>query len=234
MGSKLILLLGLIVGGLLTFFCVNEDKREQLLNYKNSLLHRDVAVSNHKIDTINTNLKERTSEPKKVEEELNMEALIGKDMVDDKNLILTEDINETQEVPIDTKDESMSSLPNILKETQEEISTLLTETPIYFEVSSSNIQESSQKELIKIIVALKTVPSGTVVMINGHTDAIGKASFNKSLSQKRADAVKFYLKKGGLNHLIIKSKGYGEEQSLVSNPNDKKNRRVEIELKRGE
>jgi len=32
----------------------------------------------------------------------------------------------------------------------------------------------------------------------------------------------------------MKSKGYGEEKPLVSNPNDKKNRRVEINLERGE
>jgi len=35
MGSKLIFLLGLIVGGLLIFFCINKDKRGVLLEYKN-------------------------------------------------------------------------------------------------------------------------------------------------------------------------------------------------------
>ncbi|RUM73218.1 MAG: hypothetical protein DSZ11_06385 [Sulfurovum sp.] len=65
MGSKLILLLGLIVGGLLTFFCVNDDKREELFNYKNLLnknIFEDKSLSDiEQIETKNIISKEPTS-----------------------------------------------------------------------------------------------------------------------------------------------------------------------------
>jgi Outer membrane protein and related peptidoglycan-associated (lipo)proteins len=86
-----------------------------------------------------------------------------------------------------------------------------------------------------IAEALKDISDKTIVLVKGHTDASGEASQNKKLSQKRADSVMLYLKKGGLDSLNMKAIGYGEGQPIVvSNPNDKLNRRVEIELKRGE
>lgn len=201
MGSKLILLLGLIVGGLLTVFCVDKDKREVILNYKNSYFNQA-----------------KVSDVAKVE-----------------NIIIQEIPKETKSFPtlIDREEVSLGNVSDI-ENIEEKITILLKDNPIYFQINSSTIHEDSQKGLMKIFGALKELPRGTVVTVEGHTDAIGNASFNKKLSQKRADSVKFYLKKGGLNHLTIKSKGYGEEKPLVSNPNDKKNRRVEINLKRGE
>jgi len=38
------------------------------------------------------------------------------------------------------------------------------------------------------------------VVIEGHTDNIGKAEYNKKLSQERADAIKKYMvEKGGID-----------------------------------
>jgi len=53
------------------------------------------------------------------------------------------------------------------------------------------------------------------------------------LSQKRADSVKRYLFKHKINAKKIASIGYGEEK-LIFEPNDKRNRRVEIYLTKGE
>ncbi len=214
MGSKLILVLGLIVGALLTLFCVNKDKREHLFNYTKVL------------NTDTPNLKQ----------------------IDEKNLVIKEpivtdvaekkedDIKEKNDSAIDiNKEEPKKEELKNLKDTEEKISKLLTENPIYFETSSTTIKESSKKGLNMIVEALKDISDKTVVLIKGHTDAFGDASQNKKLSQKRADSVMLYLKKGGLDGLNMRAIGYGEEQPIVvSNPNDKLNRRVEIELKRGE
>jgi len=217
MGSKLILLLGLIVGGLLTFFCVNDDKREELFNYKNLLnknIFEDKSLSDiEQIETKNIISKEPTSVT-----------------IMEENITKKENI-ENIEMKVDIKKEEIEKL----KETEDKISKLLADNPIYFQINSSTIKEESKKELNMIIGALKEISAKTVVLIKGHTDAIGEASLNKKLSQKRADAIMLYLKNGGLEHLKIKAIGYGEEQPIVvSNPNDKLNRRVEIELKRGE
>ena len=207
MGSKLIFLLGLFVGGLLMFFCINKDKRELLLNYKNIYLNDTKKV---------TNLKQ---EPKSLPILTERQGLSPK-KIDERN-------NNIDTVLVDR--EEQKKIINI----EEEITTLLKKSPIYFETSSSEIRQDSKDGLNILFTSLKNLPKGTIVTVAGYTDAIGNASFNKKLSQKRADSVKFYLKKGGLNHLIIKAKGYGEEQSLVSNLNDKKKRRVEIHLEKG-
>jgi len=67
--------------------------------------------------------------------------------------------------------------------------------------------------------------------IEGHTDNVGKAAYNKKLSQQRADAVKNYMvKKGGVDAGRLKSIGYGQEKPVASNKTKAgraKNRRVE-------
>ncbi len=117
--------------------------------------------------------------------------------------------------------------------TQDEISQLLKANPIYFEFNSAKITMKSKEILDKVISLLKGV-SNSGLKVEGHTDAGGDASYNKLLSQKRADSVKNYLLKNGDSEHKIEAVGYGEEQPISSNPREKINRRVEIHLKRGE
>jgi outer membrane protein OmpA-like peptidoglycan-associated protein len=53
------------------------------------------------------------------------------------------------------------------------------------------------------------------IEIGTHTDIRGNASYNKELSQKRADAVKEFLVKNDIAANRILAKGYGESQPLV-------------------
>jgi OmpA-OmpF porin, OOP family len=67
--------------------------------------------------------------------------------------------------------------------------------------------------------------------IQGHTDNFGTADYNQKLSSRRAEAVKKYLIKKGIDANRLTSKGYGFDQPLV--PNDTKenraiNRRVQF------
>ena len=220
MGSKLILLLGLIVGALLTFFCVNENKHEHLFNYQKDhkkLLNID-APELKQIETKSIVPKEPV-----VKEPIATDKI--EDNIEEKNSTLI-DMNREE---IEKKEHKK------LKDIEAKITKLLTDNPIYFKTNSSAIKEDSKKSLNMIAEALKDISDKTIVLVKGHTDASGEASQNKKLSQKRADSVMLYLKKGGLDSLNMKAIGYGEGQPIVvSNPNDKLNRRVEIELKRGE
>lgn len=120
-----------------------------------------------------------------------------------------------------------------IKQTQNEISKLLKENPILFEFNSSNITQKSKNILDQIIDILKGYDS-IELTVEGHTDSGGSDTYNKMLSQKRAEAVKNYLKTHDKNDRKIKAIGYGEEKPISSNPREKINRRVEIHLKRGE
>ena len=53
--------------------------------------------------------------------------------------------------------------------------------------------------------------------VEGHTDNVGDAGYNKTLSQKRADAVKKYMTDRGAKPENITSTGYGEDKPIADN-----------------
>jgi len=72
------------------------------------------------------------------------------------------------------------------------------------------------------------------VEIQGHTDSRGKANYNKRLSQDRADAVKRYLARQGLDAGRMQANGFGEDQPIEDNSTKSgraANRRVEFHIK---
>lgn len=71
------------------------------------------------------------------------------------------------------------------------------------------------------------------VEIGGHTDAMGPEEYNQILSQRRADAVKGYLERLGVDGDRIRAVGYGESRPV--SPNDSQegrrlNRRTEFTI----
>jgi outer membrane protein OmpA-like peptidoglycan-associated protein len=80
---------------------------------------------------------------------------------------------------------------------------------------------------------LKQNPNVTKLRIEGHTDNLGVADFNLTLSQQRAEAVVAYLKDQGIDAGRLIFKGYGATRPLFPNDTDKnraKNRRCEFHL----
>jgi len=71
--------------------------------------------------------------------------------------------------------------------------------------------------------------------IIGYTDSLGSASYNKRLSQKRANAVMKLLISLGVNKKQLKAEGKGEASPIATNATPEgraKNRRIEAELTR--
>ena len=71
------------------------------------------------------------------------------------------------------------------------------------------------------------------VIIYGYTDSVGNAIKNKTLSQKRANAVKKGLISLGVSSTKLTAIGKGEENPIADNMYEEgreKNRRIEIEL----
>lgn len=72
-----------------------------------------------------------------------------------------------------------------------------------------------------------------VITATGHTDSIGSAAYNQKLSMRRAQAVKAYLTKKGVDAKNVYADGKGESHPVASNKTSAgraKNRRVEIEV----
>lgn len=114
-----------------------------------------------------------------------------------------------------------------------EVGTKMVLKNIFFDSGSSDLRTESLGELEVIKDLLMNSP-GLRVQINGHTDNVGNAVFNKLLSKKRAQSVVDYLVANGINTDRLEAKGFGEEQPLVSNDDEiggrEINRRTEIEI----
>ena len=86
---------------------------------------------------------------------------------------------------------------------------------VNFASGTSNIPVASKSLLSKINEIIKPL-GAEMVVVQGHTDAIGSAELNKSLSTKRASSVATFLASfaGGYKIGYI---GYGENKPLASN-----------------
>lgn len=104
---------------------------------------------------------------------------------------------------------------------------------IYFDYDRATFRTESYNELNKLETMLRQNPNITVE-ISGHTDSFGHWQYNRTLSQKRAEAVKDFLTKKGIDPRRLKAVGYGESRPLVSNDDEKDgreiNRRVEFRV----
>lgn len=106
---------------------------------------------------------------------------------------------------------------------------------IEFATGSASFTPSAEKVLNEVLNSL-TVSGGLAVQIIGHTDNTGNAKANVTLSEKRAFAVREWLKehgKGLPNIENAKALGVGQTEPLVPNDsaeNMAKNRRVQVVL----
>ncbi|MGC4103558.1 OmpA family protein [Ferruginibacter sp.] len=103
---------------------------------------------------------------------------------------------------------------------------------IEFETGSANIKPGSYKMLDEIFESA-VVAEGLKIGVYGHTDNSGSDVTNIPLSEKRANAVKNYLQKKGLQVNRIEAKGFGSVKPIADNSTEagkSKNRRVEIVL----
>jgi outer membrane protein OmpA-like peptidoglycan-associated protein/Mg-chelatase subunit ChlD len=69
------------------------------------------------------------------------------------------------------------------------------------------------------------------ILVEGHTDSVGTNIMNDKLSLLRAESVKNYLIKKGINAQRIRTKGYGKRRPIATNETEfgrKLNRRTEI------
>jgi outer membrane protein OmpA-like peptidoglycan-associated protein len=107
---------------------------------------------------------------------------------------------------------------------------------IQFEFDSDEMTKESQKSLEFLIAELQKPGGFKTLSITGHTDSVGRDDYNKSLSLRRAEAIKKYLVGvHGFDSKKISSQGMGEEEPIAENSNyqgRQKNRRVEFTVKR--
>ena len=106
---------------------------------------------------------------------------------------------------------------------------------VFFDFDKAELKNESKPELNRAVEFLKANPAINVE-IAGHTDSVGDASYNKKLSQDRAESVRQYFIAGGIGASRIRANGYGETQPTADNSTEEgrsRNRRVEMRVTEG-
>lgn len=101
---------------------------------------------------------------------------------------------------------------------------------INFDTNKWDIKPEAKPTLAEVATMLKAAPD-LKINIEGHTDNVGEAEDNKTLSANRAQSVLTALVSLGIPADQLSSAGFGEEKPVADNRSDEgraQNRRVEL------
>lgn len=103
--------------------------------------------------------------------------------------------------------------------------------PIYFAFDSSDLSQAARDELER--ASRHAQRAGVTIRIEGHTDERGTTEYNLALGQRRADAVKTFLARLGVDAARLSTITFGEERPAVDGDGEDawgRNRRAELRL----
>lgn len=102
-----------------------------------------------------------------------------------------------------------------------------------FDSGKSVLKAGSTRMLVNSLVGIKAKP-GWLIVVSGHTDNTGNPQLNQTLSLKRAEAVRNWMRDtGDVPESCFAVQGYGESRPVATNDTLEGralNRRVEISL----
>ena len=99
-----------------------------------------------------------------------------------------------------------------------------------FDFNRAEVNPSGRDILDHAVKVLRDNPNLRVT-VEGHTDSVGSAAYNQKLSERRAQAVKRYLVRQGIDPSRIMTEGYGKSRPIASNETEEgraQNRRADI------
>ncbi|QRK04775.1 OmpA family protein [Archangium violaceum] len=114
----------------------------------------------------------------------------------------------------------------------DETSEALEAAPIYFTLDSATLTPEAQDRLERLARALRQRPDSRVT-VSGHTCELGTTEYNLALGQRRADIIRTYLARLGVERQRIAVVSYGEERP-AEEESVEKNRRAEFSFRLSE
>jgi len=103
---------------------------------------------------------------------------------------------------------------------------------VFFDTGKSTLKPESDKALDQLAEYMK-LKKTLVIEIAGYTDNVGNDAANQKLSEDRANAVRNYLIKKGVDAARLTAKGYGDSDPVASNDTEdgrQQNRRTEVHV----
>lgn len=127
-------------------------------------------------------------------------------------------------------DQDSDGCPDLYKHLVVRADKLDIKQKVFFRHNKWEIDPRSFSLLNEVAQVLKDSPV-MKLRVEGHTDSRGKERYNLTLSQKRADSVRNYLIRQGIEGGRLQARGFGETQPIASNQSKRgreQNRRVEF------
>jgi len=135
---------------------------------------------------------------------------------------------------MDAQEERLARVPGTSVERVEEDTLLVRfDSDILFGMGSASLSPAALGTVQEVADVLVDYPK-TAVVVQGHTDSTGPASYNQDLSERRAESVEGGLVAFGVSSQRLMATGYGETLPVASNASERGrqlNRRVAILLK---
>lgn len=112
---------------------------------------------------------------------------------------------------------------------------------VLFDFDSANLTDQAATKVDFVASVARRVTPDRTLAVEGHTDSLGRASYNLGLSERRADAVRNQILRSGYQAEQTRAAGYGEAYPIAPNrrpdqtddPEGRsQNRRVEIVIER--
>jgi OmpA-OmpF porin, OOP family len=139
--------------------------------------------------------------------------------------------DEEDKCPTEAGVAANAGCPELKKEVVERIN--MAAKNIFFATGSSKLLPKSFASLNNVAKLLQDNPS-YICDVEGHTDNVGDAAKNQTLSEARANAVADYLKGKGVSDNQVTATGLGPDQPIADNKTaagKAKNRRVEMKVR---
>jgi outer membrane protein OmpA-like peptidoglycan-associated protein len=112
------------------------------------------------------------------------------------------------------------------------VNTIVRLENIFFDYDKASLKTESRLELSKLLDFLQKNPTVSIE-VRGHTDSQGSDTYNLTLSQQRAEAVREYLIINNISPARVTAKGFGETQPIAPNDTEAgraQNRRTEFRI----
>ena len=133
---------------------------------------------------------------------------------------------------LDARDQQIKQLQDSLNAKQTDRGTLVTFGDVLFATNKADLKSNGLVNINKLAQFLQENPDRKVI-VEGYTDSTGAASYNQSLSERRATSVQVALIKMGVDPARIVAQGYGKEFPVAENSSVSgraMNRRVEVTI----
>lgn len=103
---------------------------------------------------------------------------------------------------------------------------------LLYDFDSDAVRPAARTNLENLASSLQQYPESEVLIV-GHTDNVGSASYNQGLSQRRAEAAASVLRNEGIAAGRIRTEGRGFSEPVATNETEEgraENRRVEVAI----